>query len=342
MNWFLIALLAQFVLGTSALADKLLLKKSFPNPVGYTFWLGVLGLVSVVLLPFGFVSVSLQTLGMAFLAGAVFMVGMLFYFYALFYSKAGGSIVSVSGFSPIATLVFGSFFLGTVLQPYQLVSFVLLVCGGFLVAFLEEKRMRLWTFFFVLLAAGFLGASNIFSKIVFEDANFITGFFWIKVGGAFVVLLFLFYAPWRKAMLFSGGEQTFTNKKWYVLNRAYAGVGSVLVFYAISLGVPALVDAMQSIRFFIVFVGGWLFLHARFRLRTLAGEFVAFSFISVAVLSLGVGEYLERTAPDPNRPIEWGVTFSQKFSSLFDFGGPTATTTLGWQENYNAILDDMG
>src|SRR3989338_5647735 len=195
MSWFLISLIAQFILGTSALADKLLLKKTFPNPVGYTFWLGIFGLISAVLLPFDFVSVSWQTLMMALVAGGAFILGMLFYFYALFYSKAGGSIVSVSGFSPIATLVFGSFFLGTVLQPYQLVSFVFLVCGGFLVAFLEEKNTRLQTLSFVLVAAGFLGASNIFSKIVFENANFITGFFLIKLGGAFIVFLFLLYSP---------------------------------------------------------------------------------------------------------------------------------------------------
>ena len=182
MNWLLISLLAQFVLGTSALADKLLLKKSFSNPVGYTFWLGILGLVSVVLLPFGFVGVSWQTLGVAFIAGGAFMAGMLFYFYALFYSKAGGSIVLVSGFSPIATLVFGSFFLGMVLESYQMISFVLLVGGGFLITFLEERHMRLWTLFFVLLAAGCFGVSNIVSKYGFEEANFITGFFLDKGG----------------------------------------------------------------------------------------------------------------------------------------------------------------
>lgn len=335
MSWFFISILAQVIFGTSALADKLLLKKSFSNPAGYTFWLGVFGLVSIALLPFGFVSVSWQTIGVAFLAGGTFMAGMLFYFYALFYSKAGGSIVSVSGFSPIATLLFGVFFLGTVLQPYQIVSFVLLVCGGFLLAFLEEKNARLWTLFFVLVAAGFLGASNIFSKIVFENANFITGFFWIKVGGALAVLLFLLYAPWRKVILSPHRENQFRNKKLYILNRAYAGVGSMLVFYAISLGVPALVDAMQSIRFLIVFVGGWLLLHARFRLRTLMGEFIAFTFISVAILLLWGGEYLERTAPSSHRPIEWGVTFSQKFSNeLHPEGG-------GWQKNYDAILDDL-
>ncbi|OGZ45611.1 MAG: hypothetical protein A3J54_00825 [Candidatus Ryanbacteria bacterium RIFCSPHIGHO2_02_FULL_45_13b] len=340
MSWFLISLIAQFILGTSALADKLLLKKTFPNPVGYTFWLGIFGLISAVLLPFDFVSVSWQTLMMALVAGGAFILGMLFYFYALFYSKAGGSIVSVSGFSPIATLVFGSFFFGTVLQPYQMIGFVLLICGGFLVAFLEEKQARLWTLFFVLVAAGCLGASNVLSKQVFDAANFITGFFWIKVGGVCMVSLFLLYAPWRRALFSVSGENRFRNKKLYVLNRAYAGAGSVLVFYAISLGVPALVDAMQSIRFFIVFLGGWLFLHAKFRLRALAGEFVAFTLISVAVLLLGVGDYLERTPPDPNRSIEWGVTFSQKFSQELSRSGSTAK--FGWQENYDAFLDDLG
>src|SRR3989344_1654052 len=340
MNWLLISLLAQFVLGTSALADKLLLKKSFSNPVGYTFWLGILGLVSVVLLPFGFVGVSWQTLGVAFIAGGAFMAGMLFYFYALFYSKAGGSIVLVSGFSPIATLVFGSFFLGMVLESYQMISFVLLVGGGFLITFLEERHMRLWTLFFVLLAAGCFGVSNIVSKYVFEEANFITGFFWIKVGGAALVALCLLYAPWRRIILSPGGKHQLRNKKLYVLNRAYAGAGSVLVFYAISLGVPSLVDAMQSIRFLIVFIGGWILFHERFQWRRLFGEYIAFTFISIAVIFLGVGAYFEYTAPDPNRPIEWGVTFSQKFSQELSLSGSTAK--LGWQENYEAILNDLG
>ena len=336
MNWFFISLLAQFVLGSSALADKLLLKKSFSNPVGYTFWLGVFGLTWALIAPFGFVLITWQTLGFAFLAGGAFILGMLFFFYALHASRAGGSIVSVSGFSPVATLVFGSFLLGTELELYQMVSFILLVGGGFLISFLEERHMRLWTLFFALVAAGFLGASNIFSKIVFEDSNFITGFFWIKVGAAVVAGLFLLYGPWRRAILHPEGKSQFRRKGFYVLNRAYAGAGSVLVFYAISLGVPALVDAMQSIRFLIIFIGGWLLLHERFRWRTLLGEFAAFTFVSVAVLALGVGGFITRTTPDPNRPIKWGVTFSQKFSNeLHPEPG-------GWQKNYDAILDDLG
>lgn len=336
MSWFLVSLLAQFILGTSALADKLLLKKSFSHPAGYTFWLGVFGLVSVIFLPFGFVNVSRQTLVIAFAAGGVFMAGMLFYFYALFYSKAGGSIVSVSGFSPLATLVFGAVFFGSVLEPYQMVSFILLVCGGFLVTFLEEKQTRARTLLFVLLAAGCLGLSHVLSKQVFDASNFITGFFWMKAGGTAFVLFFLLYTPWRRGIFSQNNERRLYGKTAYVLNRAYAGVGSVLVFYAFSLGSPALVDAMQSIRFFIIFLGGWLFLHTRFRLRALVGEFIAFTLISLAVLLLGAGDYMERTAPDPHRSIEWGVTFSQKFSyELHPEPG-------GWQKNYDALLDDLG
>ncbi len=333
MDWFFIGLLAQLVLGTSAVFDKLILKKSYPNPVGYTFWLGVLGLAFVVALPFGFRVVSLPVLALGLVAGFVFMLGMLFYFWALYYGEGSGSIVAISGFSPVATLIFSMVLLGTSLEGYQMMSFGLLVAGGFLLACLEQKGSRLWALFFVLIAAGFFGLSNILSKIVFDQTSFITGFFWTKVGGALTALLFLLYPRWREAILHPQGASEFRHKWAYVLNRGYAGVGSFLIFYAISLGTPPLVDALQSVRFFIVFIGGWLILREHLRFRILVGEFVAFTCISLAVLVIGAGDYLRMTAPDPNRPVTWGVTFSQKFAE--DFGIP-------WEETYRAMLDDLG
>lgn len=332
MSWLSVALLAQFVLGTSAVADKLLLKKSYSNPVGYTFWLGMLGLAAIFLLPFGYERVDGEVLMLALSAGAAFIAGMLLYFHALFIGKAGSAIAIAAGFTPLATLGINSLFEKAPLESYQLASFALLVAGGFLLARLEQYEFRRATILFSLLAAICLGASNIISKLVFEETNFATGFFWIKAGSALTAACFLLYLPWRTRILAPVPAQKFRGKANYIINRAYAGTGSVLVFYALSLGIPPLVSATESVKFLVVLAGGWLVLHEKLRLRAFLGELTAFALIGFAVLTLGVGDYLAATKPDPARQITWGVTFSEKFAAEFD---------KDWRKIYRAVLDDL-
>ncbi len=342
MSWFFIALLAQFVLGTSAVFDKLLLKKSFSNPVGYTFWLGILGLFGLVLIPFGFTDATPWVVSLALLSGVVFIVALLFYFWALYYGEASSAVVAMGALSPIATLIFSALLLGTMLQEFELVSFVLLVLGGLWLALLADKTARMRILFLVLGSAVLLGFSNVLAKGVFDATTFATGFVWMKIGGALFAALFLLHAPTRKKILHAEAKDEFKNKWGYFLNRGYAGVGSVLVLFAISLGPAPLVDAMQSARFLIIFLGGWLLLHERFSGKILWGKIGAFVLVSLGIIILGAGDYLERTKPDPARPILWGVTFSQKFSQKFDFsplGRPVSK--LVWQDNYDAILDDL-
>ncbi len=81
MAWLLVAALAQFILGTSGVFDKLLLRRGFFDPWAYTFWLGILGIFSVVLLPFGFESAPLTTIFLAMLGGAAFVFAMLAMFF---------------------------------------------------------------------------------------------------------------------------------------------------------------------------------------------------------------------------------------------------------------------
>lgn len=336
MSWLSIALLAQFVLGTSAVFDKLLLKRSFSDPLSYTFWLGIVSLLSFVLAPFGFESISASFLLLALVAGSVFMLAMLAYFWALHLGEASGAIVAIRGFSPLATLALGALLIGGSLASYEYVAFIFLVLGGFILSAIAERQTRFRVFLLVLLSAFLFGASNVLAKLVFDAVPFITAFIWMKVGGAFFVLLFLFRPSFRPRVL-EPVKSTFRNKGFYLLNRGYAGAGSLLVFYAISLGSPALTEAMQSTQFLFIFLGGWLILGERFRGKILLGKVTAFVLISIGVFLLGVGGWVRATAPDPARAIAWGVTFSEQFSRRFDFGeGKT------WQDNYDAILNDLG
>ncbi|QQG46404.1 MAG: EamA family transporter [Candidatus Niyogibacteria bacterium] len=360
--WLLVAIAAQFVNGSSAVIDKLLLKKSYPNPIGYTFWLGILGVFSLVFLPFGFRILNLSEAGLAFLAGIFFILAMLFYFYALFYGEASNSVILIGAISPVFTYIFSSLILGIELSSHQFVGFSILIFGGLILFFVESAPFRLKIGLFALASAFSFGLSNTLTKSVFEMTNFATGFIWIKLAGLFTVLAFLLLPALRGKILRPKGKDEFKSKWAYFLNRSYAGGGSVLIYYALLLGLPPLVDSTYNLKYVFIFLGGWLILRERFRGWALVGKIAALVVITLGILWLAVGEYYKSDAwasagwaPDPQREVVWGVTFSQKFSEKLGSDPHTyfavaqsANSKDGkvgegayWRENYDAIIKEL-
>lgn len=331
--WIFIALLAQFINGSAAVFDKLILRKTYPSPVRYTFWLALTGLTSLVMVPFGFYTPDIVTLILAFVAGISFVIAMLFYFYGLFYGQASNVVILLAAIMPITTLFFGKIFLNTNLEFYQAVAFTLLCVGSVILFFTEHKKVRRSMLLYILTAAIFMSFSNTISKIVFINSNFATGFVWIKIGSVLTAFCFLFFKQVRVSILTVTANKVVHSRLGYLANRLYAGVGSVLLQYAILLGVPALVDATASTQFIVVLVGGAILLKERFRGWILFGKIAAVTATSLGVIWLAVGGLAVAIKVEPNRVINWGVTFSQEFSQSLG---------LDWKQNYQAILSDLG
>src|SRR3989344_8682745 len=108
MTWLLVAITAQIVLGTSVVFDKLLLRRGFVDPWVYTFWFGLLGLFSFLLLPFGVADIPLIVIPVALIAGAFFIAAMLCVFLAIRKADVAGTLALVGALSPIATHTIGS------------------------------------------------------------------------------------------------------------------------------------------------------------------------------------------------------------------------------------------
>ena len=332
MNWLLVSFVAQFILGSSGIFDKLLLQKKEINPYAYTFWLGILGFFSLFFLPFGFSSISLGVGLVAILAGFLFIIGLFFLYLALYRSEASRVIPLIGGISPLFTLGASVVFLNYSLGGGEIISFILLVAGGAVFYLVGEKKFRLAIIFYVLFSAGAFGLSNTLSKIVFDHTSFFTGFFWIKIGGVLLVLLSLFNAGFRKHIFASSKTSATAHKFWYLANRAYAGLGSILISFAVSLGHPALVDATQSLKYMVIFLAAWLILKERSFGKALLGKILATILIILGVLSLGLSEYAKSMEPVAGRPVEWNLTFSKKQSKFLG---------LDWRENLDAILKEL-
>ena len=253
-----VAIIAHGLIGISLVWDKVLLKRpGTQNLFSYVFWLGAMSVFGVCLVPFGYSSPSFGLAGLAFVAGVIHLGGNFFYYQALKRGEASETLAVMGGFSPVATAAIAFALLSRQMSERQLFGFALMTGGGFVMFFAERLPLRR-ILPPVLLAAGLLGLVNVLEKIVYNQTNFVSGYVWFTIGTFAGALGLLVRPSWRRQIFSESGQDDPRNRFWYFVNRFLSGVGSFLIFYAVSLTHPALVDAISGVRYIIIFLGALL------------------------------------------------------------------------------------
>lgn len=253
-----IAIIAHGLIGISLVWDKILLKRpGTKNLFSYVFWLGSMSVFGVVLVPFGYNSPSIRLMVLAFAAGLIHLCGVFFYYSALKKGEASEALAVMGGFSPVATAAIAFALLSRQLTGTQLIGFALMTAGGFVMFFSDQLPLKA-LLPPVLLASGLLGLVNVLEKVVYDQTNFVSGYVWFTIGTFIGAMLLLVKSSWREQIFSESGQDTPKNRFWYFVNRFLSGVGSFLIFYAISLAHPAIVDSISGVRYTIIFVGALL------------------------------------------------------------------------------------
>src|SRR3989344_3073074 len=104
MNWLAIVLIGHFLNALAFLMDKFLLTKKIPSPFVYAFFIGALGILGVVLIPFGFSVPSALEITRALVAGATFVLALIFFFAGLKENEVS-RVVPLTG-GPVALFTF--------------------------------------------------------------------------------------------------------------------------------------------------------------------------------------------------------------------------------------------
>lgn len=242
------------MIGISLVWDKVLLNNpGTKNLFSYIFWLGAMSIFGVVLVPFGYNSPSFTIIGIAFLAGVVHLIGIFFYYSALKHGEASETLAVMGGFSPLATVAIGVGLLSKQLSGGQLLGFALMTLGGFVMFFSETLPLKN-LLPVVLLASGLLGLVNVLEKLVYNRTNFVSGYVWFTIGTFAAAIALLLRPSWRQQIFSRSGQASPRSRFFYFVNRFLSGVGSFLIFYAISRAHPAMVDAISGVRYAIIFV----------------------------------------------------------------------------------------
>lgn len=290
-----ISILAYALNGGSIIIDKILLNKALPNPFIYTFYISILGLLALLLIPFGVTFQSLPII-LAVFSGIFFVFGLLTTFQALIKSEASVVGPVVGSLNPVFTLILGSIFLAEVLSPSQTMAFFVIIFGALILTlnqllanFKFNKQLLL------MVLSGFMFAiSYILLRQSFIASNFLTGLIFSRVGaGAFVILFLLF--PKIKAQIFISklSQNHFKNSTTILLfiGQFIGAASGLLINFAVSLANPALVNSLFGVQYLVI-LGVAIFLAHEHQAKLLGENLqkwvILQKIVGAGILSLGV------------------------------------------------------
>jgi len=294
-NGVFIAILAHAVIGASLVWDKVLLaQRQTQSVVNYVFWLGAMSVFGILLAVLGFHWPGGRIMLLGFAAGVVHLLANFFYYVALKRGEASETLAVMGGFSPTATALIAIGFLKQPLGGADLLGFVLMVAGGFVMFAAEciEWHRILPP---AIAAAATFGLTNVLQKVVFNASDFVSGYIFFTLGTFAGSLLLLLRPRWREQIFHESESAPPRSKFWYFVNRFISGVGSFLVFFAISRANPAIVDAISGLRYAVIFAGAYLltklrpaWLKEQFTGRTLIAKAIATSAVIAGLILVGI------------------------------------------------------
>ena len=294
-NGILIAIIAHTVIGLSLIWDKILLERpETKNVVNYIFWLGAMSVLGLLLIPFGFHWPGQEVFWIAFTAGVVQLIASYFYYDTLKIGEASQTLAMMGGFSPLFTYLIALALLKEPLGESSIPGFALMVAGGFFMFFSEALNVK-QILALTLVGAASFGLSSVMQKMAFDRTNFVSGYVCFTLGTFAGALFFLVKRSWREQIFQTSERASTRSTEMYFLNRFVNGVGSFLIFVAISKASPAVVDAISGLRYVIIFAGVYAvsryhprWLHERYRGWPLISKSIATALVIAGLFLLGV------------------------------------------------------
>ncbi len=275
MPWIYPALGAYFILAFTNLFDKFLVDNILKSSRVYTFLVSFLGLLSFFLAPWFLKWPGTLWFLFFIFSGALFSLALLFLFESLIRGEASRVLLIIGGSTPVFSLFFSYIFFKELISGLQLIGFILLIIGIFIMAFLPLKN-NWWESFVIklgfrndkrkggyiiaILSGLFYSLYFISTKYAFNHFEFFNVFLWTRLGACFLVLFFLLHNNTRGFILKMFRSKKETKGGYLVfVNQLFGSLGFVLQNYAISLGPVALINAMQGFQYALILILGFLF-----------------------------------------------------------------------------------
>ena len=262
MTWFIVSLSAYLLFALVNVVDKYLLagSKKKGDYIVYTFFVGALGLIGLILIPFGFSWPGFLSFLLMLASGGLYVFALLFLYKALDLGSASRLLPLIGGGVAFFTFVLSFLFLDERLSARQILALMFLFVGMIVVAWLKKTKdlNKKIVVYLIALASAFLFSSfYTLSYYLFTYNEFINTFIWARIGGFLVVATFLLLPAARK-QIFAAKKQETKNKTLFFVNQGMGAAAFLLINWAVSLVSATLVNGLQGVQYAFVLVLTWL------------------------------------------------------------------------------------
>jgi drug/metabolite transporter (DMT)-like permease len=254
MTWILLSTISYFLNALVAIIDKFLISKKIPEPIVYTFYIGILSIFSLILIPFGKIFFpSFSYLVISFITGILFMVALFSFFKSLKNNESSRVIPLIGTLTTIFSIFLSLFILDEKLSKTKILAIIFLLSGSLIISLIKkEKKSFISDWFYVFSSSLFFSISFVLSKIIYSNLSFINGFIWIRIG-SFIFAFFLLLFPKIKKMIIDSLKETKQEVSLLFLsNQGISAVAFLILNLAIFFGSVSLVNALQGLQYVFI------------------------------------------------------------------------------------------
>lgn len=257
-QWLSIIILAYLLFAFGSFFDKLVLKGK-PNPVSYTFYVGLFSLLVVLIIPFvQFQVPESRVFVWIILDALVYTAGLYFMFSALERFDVSRVVPIVGAFQPIFIFLLAWLFWGfQQTSGVHIAAFLLLLLGSIIISLEKRPELTIGFLGLTISSALMFSLDYTFAKFVFLSQPFLQGFIWIRMF-VFVFALFLLLNKRNRGEIFA--KKTVLNPKtqiYFFSAQAFGGVANFLQSFAIFLapvGFLATVNSLRGVQYVFLFL----------------------------------------------------------------------------------------
>ena len=291
MSWLIVIISAYFLFALVSLGDKYLLKGP-PNPKIYAFYVGVLGILALLLAPFvGFSIPGIFGILFCLLAGAMYVFAILGVYEGLEKFEASRIIPAIGGFMPLFIFCLIYLFSGgeEILGFKEILAFILLIFGSIFVTWDPLKKISFKSLQISAITAFLFALCFVLTKYVYLILPFWTGFIWIRISAFLIALFFILFKEVRKEIFSKKSSFSKKTSAFFLFNQAIGAGAFILQNWAIALAGLAylsIISALQGTQYVFLFILTTLILKEGLSQKVILQKFFAIILIGIGLAFL--------------------------------------------------------
>jgi len=255
----------QYLLQTiTDVMDKFLISARKVEPVSYTFYTIVTGLLLLVIWPWTHAHTSTGHIWLSLLAGATFSLAMYVFYRTLSEGEVSRVVPFVYGLVPLFDIAIGISTHKNFLTSSQIIALCLLIPGALLIGY--HKGTVLSRHVGMKILSAFL--LSVYFALWHAASNgqpVLNNLMWNRIGAAAVLLPLLLFAGTRNKILKADKVKQKKNTAWlFIFKQALGGATFIFLSYLLAVGTVPVINALQGFRYVFLFIIA-LFLSKKYR-----------------------------------------------------------------------------